>query len=60
MPLVGVYSTEAHPFGLIYEYMDGLDVRQRLRNAPNEDKLTLVSHSFPPPFPLTVHRPTGD
>jgi hypothetical protein len=24
VPLVGVYSTEAHPFGLVYEYMEGL------------------------------------
>jgi len=24
IPLAGVYSADAHPFGLVYEYMDGL------------------------------------
>ena len=42
MPLVGVYSTEARPFGLVYETMDGLDLRQHLRNNPNAGKLNLV------------------
>lgn len=41
--LVGVYSTEAHPFGLVYEYRDGLDLRQHLRNKPNAEGLKLVS-----------------
>ena len=42
VPLVGVYSTEIHPFGLVYEYMDGLDLRQYLRNKPNAERLKLV------------------
>jgi len=42
VPLGGVYSTEAHPFGLIYEYADGLDLKQYLRNEPNADRLELV------------------
>ena len=42
VPFVGVYSTEEHPFGLIYEYMDGLDLKQYLRNEPNARKLKLV------------------
>ena len=42
VPLVGVYSTEAHPFGLIYELMDGLDLRQHLRNTPDAGRLNLV------------------
>ena len=41
-PLVGVYSTEAHPFGLVYEYMDSLDLRQCLRNESHMEKLKLV------------------
>ena len=41
-PLVGVYSTEAHPFGLVYEYMDSLDLRQYLRNESHMEKLKLV------------------
>ena len=40
--LVGVYSTETHPFGLVYEYVDGLDVKQYLRNEPNVRRLKLV------------------
>jgi len=42
VPLVGVYSTETHPFGFIYEYMEGLDLKQHLRNQPNVGKLELV------------------
>lgn len=49
MPLVGVYSTEGHPFGLVYEYMDGLDLRQHLRNEPNARRLKLV------PIPIPTH-----
>ena len=42
VPLVGVYSTEMHPFGLIYEHMDGCDIKQYLRNNPNAERLQLV------------------
>jgi len=51
VPLVAVYSTEAHPFGLVYEYMDGLDVRQYLSNRPNVGRLKLV------PTPIPAHSP---
>ena len=47
VPIVGVYSTEAHPFGLVYEYMDGLDLRQFLRNKPNAGRLKLVLTPIP-------------
>lgn len=47
LPLVGVYSTDAHPFGLVYEYLDGLDLKQYLRNEPNTDSLKLVRRSIP-------------
>lgn len=40
--LVGVYSTEAHPFGLVYEYMDGLNVQQYLGNVLSGSRLKLV------------------
>jgi len=46
VPLLGVYSTETHPFGLVYEYMDGLDLKQYLRNEPNVGRVKLV------PIPL--------
>lgn len=49
VPLVGLYSTETHPFGLIYQYMDNLDLRQHLRREPNTGRLELVlvsSHSL--------------
>ena len=48
VPLVGVYSTEAHPFGLIYEYMEGLDLKQHLRNQPSVGTLELVTTSRAP------------
>ena len=40
--LVGVWSTEEHPFCVVYEYMSNLDLRQYLRNEPHARKLTLV------------------
>ena len=42
VPFVGVYSTEAHPFALVYEYMDGLDLKQYLRSEANAKRLELV------------------
>lgn len=42
VPFVGVYSTQAHPFALVYEYMDGLNLNQHLLNEPNAKKLELV------------------
>lgn len=42
VPFVGIYSTETHPFALVYEYMDGLDLKQYLRSEPNAGKLKLV------------------
>jgi len=42
VPLMGVYSTEAHPFGLVYECMDGLDLKQYLKKEPNVGRLKLV------------------
>ncbi|KAF9645687.1 kinase-like protein [Thelephora ganbajun] len=41
--LVGVYSTHTHPFGLVYEYMDNLDLRQYLRSEPNVGRLKLLT-----------------
>ena len=40
VPFMGVYSTEIHPFGLVYEYMDGLG--QCLRDGSNVGRLKLV------------------
>jgi len=42
VPLVGIYSSEAHPFSLVYEYMINLDLRQYLMNVPNVRGLELV------------------
>ena len=53
--LIGVYSTEAHPFGLVYEYMDGLDLRQHLGNMPNVEGLKLVLISTYPLPLLSVN-----
>jgi len=42
VPLMGVYSTESHPLGLVYERMNQLDLVQYLRNEPNAGRLKLV------------------
>ena len=44
---VGAYNTEAHPFGLIYEYMDGLDLKQYIRDKPYVKRLKLVQVPLP-------------
>ena len=44
--LVGMYSTQRHPFGLVYEYMDNLDLKQYLTNEPEVEKLKLVAILF--------------
>jgi serine/threonine protein kinase len=49
VPLVGVYTTEAHPFGLVYEYMDNLDLKQYFRSEHNVGRLKLVPT---PPIPI--------
>ena len=46
VPFVGTYSTEEHPFGLIYEYMDGLDLNQCLRSQSHVCRLKLVHASL--------------
>ncbi|KAF9779523.1 kinase-like domain-containing protein [Thelephora terrestris] len=43
VPSIGVYSTETHPFALVYEFMDGLDLKQYLRNEPNARRLELLT-----------------
>ena len=53
--LVGVYSTETHPFGLIYEHMEGLNLKQHLRNQSSVGKLRLVTA---PPSPSPSNRPS--
>ncbi|KAF9791960.1 kinase-like domain-containing protein [Thelephora terrestris] len=40
--LVGVYSTERHPLGLIYEYMVNFDLNQYLTDESNVEKLKLL------------------
>lgn len=55
VPLVGAWSTGAHPLGLVYEYMPNLDLRQYLRNEPNVRRLILV---HVPMFPRSTNRLT--
>ena len=46
---VAAYSTESHPFGIIYEYMDGLDLQQFSKHEPYAGRLKLVHlplHTF--------------
>ena len=46
VPFIGVYSTPLHPFALVYEMMDHLDIGQYLVENPNVSKLKLVSTGF--------------
>lgn len=46
--LIGVYSTESHPLGLVYEYIDNLDLKQYLTKEPNAEKMKLVVTLFLP------------
>ena len=39
---MGVSSTEEHPFSLLYEFMEGRDLRWYLRNEPDVGRLKLV------------------
>ena len=48
--LVGVYSTDKHPFGLVYEHMENLDLGQYLKNEPDVGRLKLVLVSMHPPL----------
>ena len=49
VPFLGIYSTEARPFCLVYEHMGCLDVRQYLRNEPDiSARLKLVLVPFAP------------
>ena len=50
VPFVGVYSTKEHPFGLVYEHMENLDLGQYLKNEPDVDRLKLVLVSIHPPL----------
>jgi len=45
--LVAAYSTEVHPFGLVYEYMEGMDLRQYIQTKPNVGRLGLVFITSP-------------
>ena len=46
VPFLGVYSTPSHPFALIYEIMDNVDLGQYLARRPTVSKLKLVSMVF--------------
>ena len=43
VPFLGVLSTPIHPFALLYEMMDNLDLQQYLAQHPNVSRLKLVS-----------------
>jgi serine/threonine protein kinase len=46
VPFLGVYSTGSHPFALLYEMMDNLDLSQYLAKRPNVSRLKLVNTVF--------------
>ena len=57
VPFIGVYSTPEHPFALVFEFMEHLNLREYLRNNRDVGKLELVR--FHPRFfllPVSVPR----
>jgi len=46
--LVGVYSNDTCPFGLVYKYMENLDAAQYLKNQSNAGRVKLVTVPYPP------------
>ena len=50
VPLAGVYLNGACPFGLVYKYMENLDLAQYLKNQPNVGRVKLVTVPYPPPL----------
>ena len=49
VPFIGVYSTPAHPFALLYGMMDNIDLGRYLVERPDASRLKLVSTA------LTIH-----
>jgi serine/threonine protein kinase len=46
VPFLGVYSAPGHPFALVYEMMENMDLGQYLAQHPNVSRLKLVSIYF--------------
>lgn len=44
---IGVYSTQDHPFGLIFKFMDQLNLRGYLRKTQDIARLELVRFRRP-------------
>ena len=42
VPFIAVYSTPEHPFGLVFGFMEHLNLRDYLRNNPDTPRLKLV------------------
>jgi hypothetical protein len=48
VPLIGIYSNSACPFGLVYTHMENLDVTHYLNNEPNVGRVELVIVPYTP------------
>jgi hypothetical protein len=46
VPIIGVYSSPAYPFALVYEMMENVDLRQHLAQQPAISRLKFVSTVF--------------
>ena len=42
VPFIAIYSTPKHPFGLVFESMEHLNLGEYLRNNPDIPRLMLV------------------
>jgi len=47
VPFIGVYSTQDHPFALVFEFMEHLNLREYLRNNCEVGRLDSVRFSLP-------------
>jgi len=58
--LIGVYSTREHPFALVFEFVDRLNLRRHLGNNQNIGRLELVripsSYQSPPNVSSSRHQ----
>lgn len=59
VPFLGIFSNEAHPFGIVYDRMGGLDLKQYLGGEPNVGGVKLVLIHIPTNSPPSAPSPSS-
>ena len=57
VPFIAIYSTPTHPLGLVFKFMERLNLGDYLRNNPDIPRLELVRpcrHTFALPHRLGI------